>query len=263
METVEISTSGMIFGFALLIIPIIISIAADLKLVKDTIWSILRMSVQLFFVGFFLEYIFDKNNIWLNLIWLSLMFLTAVFSAVSRAKLKFNYIFIPSLLSFIIPTFLILMYFNYLVINLTYIFDARYLIALGGMLLGNVLGTNIVAVNSFYQNIKTEYKFFKFRLAQAGTKQEVFKPFIRKAFHLALKPALAKTATMGIVSLPGMMSGQILGGSTPANAIKYQIMIMVAIYVVSTISALISIIFSINLCFTELGTLKENIFKKN
>lgn len=260
METVDISIMGLIAAFSLIIIPLIINHWLKLKMGRDTIWSIARMSIQLLLVGFFLEYIFKLNNVWLNLTWLMLMIITAIFSAINKTKLNFKLIFWPILISFTIPTLGVLLYFNAFVIKLNYLFEARYLIALGGMLLGNVLSSNIVALKSFYQEIHAQQKFFLYRLAMGATQQETLAPFIRHSFQLSLLPALAKTATIGIVSLPGMMTGQILGGSSPATAIKYQIAIMIAIYVAGMISVLLALLLSTKKCFNQYGVLKKEIF---
>jgi putative ABC transport system permease protein len=262
MGAVEISFVGLLLGFLLLVIPLAISHWFKLGMGKTTLWSIGRMSVQLALVGVFLEYIFALNNMWLNFAWLMLMIITAIFSAVSRAKLKFRNIFGPISIAFTISTLLILFYFNAFVIQLNYLFEARYLIALGGMLLGNVLSVNITAVNSFYQEIRSQNKFFLYRLAMGANQREALEPFLRRSFQLALLPALAKTATIGVVSLPGMMTGQILGGSSPATAIRYQIAIMIAIYTCGALSVLLTLLLSTKESFNGYGVLKENIFSK-
>lgn len=261
METVEISNLGLFASFLLLIVPLLINQKLKLEMNGATLWSIGRMSIQLAVVGIFLEYIFNLNNLWLNLLWLTLMVLTAVFSAISSSKIKLKVILWPILIAFALPTLGVLIYFNALIIRLNYLFEARYLIALGGMLLGNVLSVSIVAINSFYQNIRSQNKFFLYRLAMAGTQQEVLAPFLKNSFHLSLLPALAKTATIGIVSLPGMMSGQIIGGSSPSTAIRYQIAIMIAIYVCGVLSVLLALLLSNKKCFNDYGVLKEDIFK--
>lgn len=263
METIDISLIGLSFAFILLIIPLLINRYFKLEIARQTLWSISRMSIQLFLVGFFLEYIFEQNQLWLNLSWLILMILTAVASALYKAKIKFKLAFKPIFLAFALSTLPILIYFNTLIIRLDFLFEARYLIALGGMLLGNILSLNIVAINSFYRELKLQKKFFFYRLAMGATSQEALEPFIRHSFQLALLPVLAKTATMGIVTLPGMMSGQIIGGSSPIVAIRYQIAIMIAIYVSGALSILLTILLSIRNSFTPYGVLKKDIFKTN
>lgn len=262
MDAIEITSFGLVAAYLLLIIPILISYFYKLEMIKDTIWSLGRMSIQLAFVGIFLEYIFNLNNPWLNLLWLSLMVFATVFSAIGKSKLKLTTIFWPIFIAFTLPTLAILIYFNAMIVRLEYLFDARYLIALGGMLLGNVLSSNIVAINTFYQEIRSQEKFYHYRLAMGATLKEALAPFFRHSFQLSLLPALAKTATMGIVSLPGMMSGQIIGGSSPSIAIRYQISIMIAIYVAGALSVLFSLLFSNAVCFNAYGVLKEGIFKK-
>jgi len=77
---------------------------------------------------------------------------------------------------------------------------------------------------------------------------------------LALKPTIAAMATIGIVALPGMMTGAILGGAGPEVAIKYQIMIMIGILVSTAISVLLTILMTSRVCFTEYGTLRDDVF---
>lgn len=261
METVDISIIGLLSAFLLLLIPITISYLFELKIIRQIFVSVGRMSIQLLFVGFFLEYIFKFNLAWLNLLWLALMVTVAVFSALGKAKLKLKIIFWPILFSFFLSTFLVLLYFNHFVIKLNFLFEARYLIALGGMLLGNILSLNIVILNSFYREIKSREKFFFYRLAMGATKKEALLPFIRHSFQLTLLPMLARVATMGIVTLPGMMSGQIIGGSSPSTAIRYQIAIMTAIFTSGSLSSLLTLIFSIRNSFNKFGVLKKDIFK--
>ncbi len=261
MTAVNIQTSNMIFAFLLLLIPLWISKRFQLKLIKSTLISVLRMSLQLFLVGIFLTYIFKLNSTPINLLWLLLMITTAIFSASNKLKLKFSIIILPVSAAFILSAFSILLYFNAFIIHLQNLFEARYLIGLGGMILGNVLSMNIVSLNTFYQNLKDQEKFYFFRLSLGATRTEALLPFLRRSFKLSLAPILAKTATTGIVSLPGMMTGQIISGSSPTTAIKYQIAIMIAIFVTGALSVLLTLLFSINKCFDNYGVLKSHIFK--
>ncbi len=258
----EITLRNFIWVFLLLVIPLGVSSYLKLKLNKTIITAVGRMTLQLFLVGIFLEYIFKLNNPWLNIGWLTVMILTAVLSALNRSQLKLSFIFLPVFISFIISTLSILFYFNFFIIHLSYLFDARYLIALGGMLLGNILSVNIIAINSFYKTLRNSTKLYFYRLAAGATLYEALMPFLRDSFRLTLTPVLAKTATMGIVSLPGMMTGQILGGSSPQTAIRYQIAIMIAIFTAGVISIVLTFFLAIKKSFDKCGILHQNIFKK-
>jgi len=258
MDTIDISVLGLIAAFALIIPALLADQYFQLGLRRDSLTSIAKMSLQLMLVGFFLEYIFQQNSWWLNLTWFALMVGTAVFSTVDRAKIDLKPIWWLILITFAIPTLLVLIYFNSFIIRLDYLFDARYLIALGGMLLGNVLSTNIVAINNFFQNIKDQQKYYLYRLAMGATRKEALAPFFKQSVQLAISPSLAKTATIGIVSLPGMMSGQIIAGSSPSTAIKYQIAIMIAIYVASMLSVIMTILLTSWKSFDGCGMLKQS-----
>lgn len=261
MGAINITAWGMLAAFLLLLIPLSIDRRYRLGLLSPTLTSVARMSIQLLVVGFFLNYIFILNKPLLNLAWLLLMITAAILSALNNAKLKFKPLLIPIIIGFTSSTLAVLLYFNHFVISLPDLFEARYLIALGGMLLGNVLSINITALNAFYQSLLSQEKYYLYRLSLGATRTEALAPFLRESFQLALRPALAKTATMGIVSLPGMMTGQILGGSSPTTAINYQIAIMLAIYVCGALSALITLLISYQKTFTSYHTLKPGLFK--
>jgi len=177
--------------------------------------------------------------------------------------MRISKVLVPVFLSFSIATFIIIMYLNVVIIRLDYVFDARYLVVLGGMLLGNSLRGNIVGIAAFYKNIKRDSKKFLYVLSLGASLHEALLPYLQQSVQLALKPTLASMATMGIVALPGMMTGVILGGTSPEVAIKYQIMIMIAIVTSTTVSVVLTILMTMRVCFTKYGTLKTEIFVGN
>ena len=135
-----------------------------------------------------------------------------------------------------------MLYFNYFVINLQNLFEAKYLVVIGGMLLGNSMRGNIIGTDNFYNSIISNEKRYLYHLAHGASQFEALLPYIRKSLIASFSPTIATMMTVGIVSLPGMMTGQMLGGSSPMLAIKYQIAIMVAIFA-STTASVTSIIF--------------------
>ncbi|MBW2278381.1 MAG: ABC transporter permease, partial [Deltaproteobacteria bacterium] len=91
--------------------------------------------------------------------------------------------------------------------------------------------------------------------------REAAAPYISTAYRVGLAPWLASMATIGLVFLPGMMTGQILGGSPPLTAISYQIAIIIAIHVATELASMLAIRFSMRKGFDELGFLRLEIFK--
>jgi putative ABC transport system permease protein len=263
METVNISIFSLVLTFLLLAVPVLLSLIFNIGLIKPLFNSVARMSIQLILIGIFLKYLFLWNNTLVNLLWLSVMILVAVFSAVRGFSMRISKVLVPVFVSFSIATFIVILYLNVVVIRLDYVFDARYLVILGGMLLGNSLRGNIVGIAAFYKNIKKDSKKFLYVLSLGASHYEALLPYLRESVQLALKPTLASMATMGIVALPGMMTGVILGGTSPEVAIKYQIMIMIAIVTSTTASVVLTILMTMHVCFTKYGTLKTEIFVGN
>jgi putative ABC transport system permease protein len=262
MGTIDVSLVGVLFAFLLLVIPVAISLYFKIGLVKQLLYAVFRMATQLLLVGIFLKYLFKINNPYLNVAWLSIMILVAVFSAVKNSTLRAGKIVIPAFLSFSIITFFIVIYLNLNVLRLQNLFDARYLIILGGMLLGNSLRGNIIGISSFYKNIKKDKKLFLYILSLGATKNEAIMPYLRDAIQLAMRPTFASMATMGIVALPGMMTGVILGGADLQTAIKYQIIINLSIVVSTITSITFTILMTLKVAFNSSGLLKEDIFSK-
>lgn len=260
METPDIPLSSLLVCFLLLLIPIMTSVRLKLGLVRPLGISMGRMCVQLAFIGIFLKYLFYLNSSIVNLLWLVVMIIFAVFSAIKSSDLRISRVFLPAFLSFTLSTLFIVLFVNTLVIRIDKILDARYLIVLGGMLLGNALRGNIIGISTFYQNVKKDEKHFLYVLSLGASRFEGILPYLREGLRSALQPTLATMATMGIVSLPGMMTGQILGGVSPLVAIKYQILIMVAIYVCMNLSILLTILMTLKASFSPFGTLKSDIF---
>lgn len=260
METIDLSILSLVIAFALFVVPVGISLFYRIGLTKSLLYATARMSVQLILIGIFLKYLFVWDHTLLNILWLAVMILVAVVSAVRQSSMKLKKLLLPTFISFSLATFSIILFFNIFVIRLDNIFNARYLIVLGGMLLGNSLRGNIIGISSFYRDIKKDSKNYMYRLSLGATFRESVRPYLRESVQLALKPTIAAMATMGIVALPGMMTGVILGGASPEVAIKYQIMIMIAIVVSTILSVVLTILMTLRSCFDSYGMLEEDIF---
>ena len=149
------------------------------------------------------------------------------------------------------------MYFLGIVLKLDNVFSAQYFIPIMGILLGNMLTVNVIAVGTFYSTLQREQNLYYFLLGNGASRNEALMPFMRQAIVKSFAPTIANMAVMGLVSLPGTMIGQILGGSTPDVAIKYQIMIVVVTMSASMLSLVIAIKLSCRRAFDAYGRLRE------
>jgi putative ABC transport system permease protein len=129
-----------------------------------------------------------------------------------------------------------------------------------GMILGNCMRGNILALERFYSSIRRNEKEFITYLLMGATLREAVTPYMRESIRPALAPQLSTMATLGIVSLPGMMTGQILGGTSPLIAIKYQLAVMIAIFTAIALSTFINIFVSMRIAFNDYKVLKRDLF---
>ena len=261
MGAQDISWINLLSGYFLLLVPIFVFRYYKTGLLVPTLISMGRMSLQLFLVGLYLKYIFQFNNAFVNLGWVLIMVLVTAYTIVNRSNLPKKMLFIPVFIALIISISLVDAFLLGIVLKLDFIFDARYLIPITGMLIGNSLTNTVIAIDFFYSRIRQQQNTYRFALANGASQSEAVQIFIRDAVKKAMNPTIASTAVMGIVSLPGMMTGQILGGSDPTVAIKYQILIMLTIFVSSLVTILLSILFCNKKAFDEFGNLRQSMLK--
>jgi putative ABC transport system permease protein len=255
-QILDIGWWSLLLGYILLIVPYFVMWYFNTGLLKDSIIAVLRMTIQLLLTGVYLEYMFKMNNTLLNIGWAIAMILVAAFTIIRRSGLNYRLYLWPVFLSGLFSILVTDAFFLGGVIRLDNMFEARYFIPITGMLIGNTLRTIIVALNSYYSNIKEKTEFYQWHLANGATRKEALLPFRRHALRNAFNPLIATTAIVGLISLPGMMTGQILGGSSPNTAIKYQIMLMITIFSAATISVVMTMIISDKYAFDKYDNLK-------
>ena len=244
-------------GYALLIVPIYILWYYKTGLVKAGVIAIIRMTVQLLLVGVYLEFIFDLNSTLVNISWVFVMTIIAAYTVVKRSGLKLKIMFFPVFIAGVVSIGVTDAYFLGYVVKLDNMFEARYFIPITGMLLGNTLKTIIIALSYYFKQLDTESDLYKWYLANGATRSEALARFKREALKIAFNPVIAATAIVGLISLPGMMTGQILGGSSPNVAIKYQIMLMITVFSSSIISVIITLLISDRYVFDGMDNLKK------
>lgn len=220
-----------------------------------------RMVIQLAFVALYLEYIFKLNNVYINILWVLIMIIVANQAIIRQSGLKFRLFFLSTFPAYLITIGFIFLTF-FIILDIHTLFSARYIIPLGGMILGNTLRGNIVALDRFFYSLFTREDEYIYYISLGASLKEALQPFVSEAVKASIAPYIATIATLGLVSLPGMMTGQILGGASPLVAIQYQIMIMVAIFVTATICTLLVILFSLRKAINRFGRLQDNIFIK-
>lgn len=253
MQTTDISIFQLVIGFVLVLIPTAILYYYRTGIVKAMLVSIVRMTVQLFLVGFYLNYLFEWNNAWVNISWLLIMMGVCTVDLINRIKMPLKVLFIPIYMATFVSLAFIVVYFLKGVLAIDNLFDSRFFIPICGIVLGNILSSNVIGLNAFYGGIVRERQQYYYLLGNGATQQEAIAPFIKDALVKAFNPTIANMAVMGLISLPGTLIGQILGGSSPDVAIRYQIMMMIIIFTSSILSLLTSLLWSARYTFDAYG----------
>lgn len=233
--------------YILLFIVLLIMKKSKVKQSKLLLIASLRMSVQLVIVGYLLQYIFSNPKPLFTVIFLFLMIAFSIYIVLkSTGDLNYNFkIAIGASLTF--SGLFILIFFVTVVVNES-IFNPQYTIPLAGMIIGNAMTGINIGIKTFMNSIKKEKIKIDTLLNFGVEPKEILKPIANSALETALIPTLNSMLGMGIVFLPGMMTGQILSGTLPTMAIMYQIAIMIAICT----SVCITVFLSLNIGYKSL-----------
>jgi putative ABC transport system permease protein len=252
-SVVDIPWLTLALFFSLLVIPLAISRVYQLRISKEILLSVGRMTLQLLLVGVYLEYLFTLNSLMINIVWIALMMLIGASAIISKARLPRKPLVMPIVIGLLLGLLPVLSIITLIIIQPTPLYNAQYLVPLAGMLLGNSISGNIVSLQSFFSALEERRGEYEAAISLGASKEYATLPFVREAIQRSLAPTLATMTTSGLVTLPGMMTGQILGGASPIVAIKYQIMIMVAIFVMLSISVTLSLRLTVRNCINNQG----------
>ena len=211
-------------GLALSFLPTVVVIGIMYRWTAGAgtaIYSTLRMLIQLLLIGFVLVYIFQADSPPIVIGVLAIMLLAASWIAI-RPVQKQRGVYRNALLSISVSGVLVLVLVSQFVIGVDPWFSPRYLVPLAGMIFAGAMNTVSLAAERLQAEIGRGESFFEAR---------------RVALQAALIPMINSLLAVGLVSLPGMMTGQILSGVSPFVAAKYQIVVMSMLFGVSGLSA--------------------------
>lgn len=225
---IQLSIMQFSLIYLLLIAVLFIMKKAKINQSKLLFTASIKMSVQLYLAGLVLTYIFGNPH---PLFVVAYLLMMIVFS--TRRIIKRNPYLNPQfrkiiLLTIGVSTLGVIGFFVGVVVG-TDLFNPQYVIPIGGMIVGNAMNGLSLGIKSLSETINLEKSKIE-TLINAGVEpKKILIPFVNNALETALLPTLNSMLNMGIISLPGMMTGQILSGTIPMTAIMYQIAIMIAI----------------------------------
>lgn len=250
-------------GFAalLIVVNVGISIWLRLGLARNLLVASVRMVVQLLLVGFILAFIFALRSplpvVGIGLVMAAL----ASVSAVNRTKRRFPRIYWNSLLSVLGVSFVVTGTGVFGIVNVHPWYEPQYAIPLLGMVLGSILNGVSLALDRFMEGVARERGLIESDLALGATRWEAGHALVTDALRTGMIPTINSMMVMGIISLPGMMTGQILAGASPGAAVRYQIVIMFMIAAATALGALAVVLLAFRVLFNQRHQLRFDLLR--
>lgn len=227
----DISLSWIEVGVAatLLAINAMISFKLRLGLEKQIVWSSLRMTIQLVILGLVLKQIFDLASPAPVLILAVVMTVIAGVSAVHRIDHRYPSIYATAIFAVWSSTWIVMSVVVLLIVRPQPWYSPQVVIPLLGMVMGNSLTGISLGLDRFLSELRNRRGEVETLLTLGATRWESCRDLFAGATRTAMIPILNTMSVAGIVSIPGMMTGQLLAGASPIQAVQYQIMIMFVI----------------------------------
>ena len=225
---------------SLIIIVIILSWQLRLQLTKTLLIAAIRTVVQLSFIGLILAWIFAREQWYKVLLILTIMTLIAAGAAKNRVKRHYKGLLVDTLLSVSASGILVTAIAIVVILNVQPWYTPQFIIPILGLILGNSLTAISLTSNQLIESFHAQQGRIEMMLSLSARPFEAVHEPIRAAIINGMTPTLNSMLVVGIVSLPGMMTGQILAGADPTQAVRYQIITMFLICVSSTLGCTIS-----------------------
>jgi len=236
--------------YLLLLIVLAVMKKCRINQAKLMIVASIRMTVQLALAGFVLTYIFQNPHPAFTVAYLLAMTGFAIYRVLDKNRMlnrRFKAIIAVSVAASGIS---VLAFFIGAVVGES-LFSPRYVIPIAGMLMGNTMTGVTLGLKAFRENLTGQSAHVDAMLNIGAKPEKILLPFVRQSLEMALLPTFNSVIGMGIVSLPGMMTGQILSGTLPITAIMYQIAIMIAICTVVCLSSFGALYFGYKTLFNQ------------
>jgi putative ABC transport system permease protein len=231
-------------GSVLVILAGLISLALGLGLERRLAVAAARTVVQLAAVGYVLAYIFRVDHAGLVILALAVMTLAAAREAVQRASRRYRGVYNHAFATLLITGTLTTSVVTQVVIGIEPWYRPQYVIPLLGMVFGNSLTGISLCLDHLLETLDEGRDRVEALLALGATSWEASRDGLREAVRRGMIPIINAMSVAGIVSLPGMMTGQILAGSPPLVAVAYQIVVMFMIAAACAIGCMLAALFA-------------------
>lgn len=220
---------------AFVCIPLVLSKALNLQLGKDVIVATIRAIVQLLAIGYVLQLIFYQQNVVFSFLMVAIMIAVATLNARKKGA-QINGITWKLALSLcVIEVIVMSVLVGFHIVPAT----AQYIIPLSGMAIGNSMVMSILFLNRFTAEIEAHEQEVELILSLGGTPKQAIHRQLITSIKASMLPTIESQKTIGLVQLPGMMSGQIIAGADPVQAVMFQLLVQFMLLTTASVSSVL------------------------
>ncbi|MDQ0201470.1 ABC transporter permease [Neobacillus ginsengisoli] len=216
------------------LIPIILSKTLKLGLEKDTIIATVRSIFQLLIVGYILKFVFASDQF----IFIILMLMLMIGAATQNARKKGGSI--KGMTRKLVGTFVFVEVLTQAILIGFHITPptAQYIIPISGMVVGNSMVLAILFLNRFTAEVEARQDETELILSLGGTPKQAIQTSLITSIKASTIPTIESQKTIGLVQLPGMMSGQIIAGANPVQAVQFQLLILFLLLTTAVVTSI-------------------------
>ncbi|THB75206.1 MAG: iron export ABC transporter permease subunit FetB [Desulfobulbaceae bacterium] len=228
MNVTPLSSLDLSIAAGLIVILAVLSVRLNLGLGQQMVVSAIRMTIQLLLIGIVLQSLFATSAFWMIFLISMVMLVAAGREVRVRLKRKIRgwFGFGVGVGSMFISSFSVTILALLVILKQDPWYEPRYAIPFLGMLLGNTMTGVALASDRMTSLFFEQQEIIEQRLMLGETWREAIAELRKDGIRTGMIPIINAMAAAGLVSLPGMMTGQILGGTPPVEAVKYQLLIM-------------------------------------
>ncbi len=257
MNYLEIPLIRLAASLGLVAFALLISWRQRLDLGKELTLGAVRAAAQLIAIGYALIFLFDHQSALAVVAALVVMSVVAAWTSAGRVqhgpgqRRLFRAAFVAiaaGAIVALVPVFAV-------VIRPTPFYEARFVVPIAGIILNNGMNTVALVFERVFATASTEAAVIEQRLSLGATPKQALAAPVRTALRAALTPTINGLLTVGLVALPGMMTGQIVSGVPPERAVRYQLVIMYQLVALAAVAGTVAAVLSRRMLFDRRGRL--------
>ncbi len=245
----EISPWNLTVTLVFVLVAQVCSLVYKLNLGRDLTIGTMRTFGQLLLMGYVLKFVFQAQLSWLTLGLYVVMITAAVQIIKGRVGEKSVPYLLPMYLSMMISYFLVGYVVTGVIITASPWWQPQYFLPLGGMIIGNSMNALALALERLFADLRGRRDLVEMKLSLGADYREASEDMVRGAIKAGMIPSINSLMGVGIVFIPGMMTGQIVAGADPVAAVRYQIVVMLMLVASTTISTLMVVLLTRRRCF--------------